>query len=292
MVDKKKIREFAPAKINLYLHVTGKREDGYHLLDSLIAFADIGDWIEVEESEELSLSIKGRFGNHLGGGEDNLVLRATRMLQDKASIKKGAKITLEKNLPIASGIGGGSADAAATLRALQKLWSSESLIPHHQLITLATSLGADIPVCLTNRTSYFGGIGEIIDKIPEELPETYILLMNPLIATPTPEIFRRRQGHFSPPARLLGWPKDVQDLARELEARHNDLEKPAQEMVPIIGEMIGAIGGTPDCLLARMSGSGATCFGLYASAPAAMSAKKILEERYPNWWLAAGRLKG
>jgi len=283
------IVEFAPAKINLYLHVLGKRDDGYHLLDSLIAFADIGDYVRVEPDAQLSLRLEGPFAQSLSVGADNLVLRAAQSLRIFLNNEQGARITLTKNLPVASGIGGGSANAAATLRALLNLWNIKDRISANDLAALSLKLGADVPVCLWRRTSYFGGVGEIIDPAPP-LPEIYLLLANPLIATPTPQIFTNRRGPYSSKARLAEWPSDARQFTKMLSDRHNDLECPAQEIVPIIKDVLKMIETTDHCLLARMSGSGATCFGLYEKQEEAIAAAETLKKARPSWWVENGRL--
>jgi len=280
-------RAAAPAKINLYLHVTGQREDGYHLLDSLIVFADIGDTIEVEESGHLSLDIDGPFAGDLSSGEDNLVLRAARLLADNAGMEARAAITLAKNLPVASGIGGGSADAAATLKALMAHWHLS--LPEDILQRMALSLGADVPVCLAGSPSYIGGIGEQIDPAPD-LPPAWLVLANPGVAVSTPEVFRARGTSFSERDRLSASPASVEELAQELSTRHNDLASAAAQLAPVISDVLSALDKCDDILLSRLSGSGATCFGLFASAETASKAEKILRGEYPDWWICAAQI--
>jgi 4-diphosphocytidyl-2-C-methyl-D-erythritol kinase len=268
----------APAKVNLYLHVTGKRADGYHLLDSLAVFPAIGDVLTVEPAETLSLTIAGPFGATLAAEPDNLVLRAARLLDPKGV----AAMTLEKNLPIASGIGGGSADAAAALRLLSRHWGLET--PLHDL---AASLGADIPVCLASRPSRMSGSGEVLGPAPV-LPPLGIVLVNPGVAVSTPAVFRARVGTFSQAAELpKSWPSAA-FMAESLAKLTNDLEPPAIALAPAIGEVLSALRAHPSCLLARMSGSGATCFGIFASALEAAEAAAAITR--PGWWRWGGGL--
>lgn len=271
-------QEYASAKINLFLHVTGKRDDGYHLLDSLAVFPPIGDLLQAEPACDLSLTIKGPFADGLSAGPDNLVLRAASLLADAAHVAPGARLSLTKNLPVASGIGGGSADAAAALRLLSRLWNiNEDLLP------IAAKLGADVPVCIAATSARMGGIGEILKPAPR-LPDYGILLVNPGIAVATATVFRARHAAFSPMADLpAGWP-DAHAMAADLAALQNDLQAPAIALEPVIADVIAALTGTPDCLLARMSGSGATCFALYPSRHAAAHAATLLAR--PGWWIA------
>ena len=279
------MREFAPAKLNLYLHVTGRRADGYHMLDSLVAFAGCGDVVRAEHAPALALAVTGRFAAGLAAEADNLVLRAARALAAEAGVAPQAALTLEKNLPVASGIGGGSADAAAALRLLCGLWR---LAPDPAVLDrLALRLGADVPVCLHGRAVRMGGIGEVLTPAPR-LPPCGVLLVNPGVAVATAAVFRARAGGFSAPARLPdGW-GDAAAMAADLAGLRNDLEGPARAVCPAIGDVLSAIAVQPGCLLARMSGSGATCFGLFAEAGAAEHAAAQMAR--PGWWVWAGAL--
>jgi 4-diphosphocytidyl-2-C-methyl-D-erythritol kinase len=279
----------ARAKINLYLHVVGKRADGYHLLDSLIVFAACGDVIEVKPADDLSLSIDGPFAAGLSDAADNLVLRAAQGLRDLCDVKEGAAIRLTKNLPVASGIGGGSADAAATLMALVALWDVTP--DRKRLYELALRLGADVPVCLDGRPSFIGGIGEEIEAAGK-LPPAHLLLVNPGVPTPTPAVFKARSGGFTQAGRWQQAPGSAQELAEALGSRRNDLTEAAITVAPVIRDVLSAIGATRDCLLARLSGSGATCFGLYESAAAAEAARKAVMAKYPDWWAVAAPMAG
>ena len=275
----------AAAKVNLYLHVVGKRADGYHLLDSLVAFVSVYDTLSVSSATELSLAIDGPFSSALGSGPENLVLRAARRLAAYAPQTPCAAITLTKRLPVASGIGGGSADAAAALRALAKLWNLSLGVDQSMAIALA--LGADVPMCLAGRSAFVGGIGELLESSPT-LPAAGILLVNPGIAVATPDVFRARRGDFSTPGRFSEVPYDARALAGILASRQNDLTEPAMSICPAIGDVLDALRGAPGCRLARMSGSGATCFGLFDDEGAASRAAQSLAR--PPWWVAPGRL--
>ncbi len=279
----------APAKINLTLHITGRRDDGYHLLDSLVAFADLADVLTLSEADDLILDVTGPFAGALAGLSvaDNLVLRAARRLGEVLEPGRGAHINLCKNLPVAAGIGGGSADAAATLIGLSRLWG-ESL-PANILMPLGLGLGADVPVCLAGRPMYMSGIGERLDPAPP-LPAAGLALVNPGVPLSTPAVFQARVGAFSDPARLRNSPTDAAELARALATRRNDLEAPARTIAPVIGEVLAALEAAPGCLLARMSGSGATCFGLFADRDAAISAVADIDAAHAEWWGAAGVL--
>jgi 4-diphosphocytidyl-2-C-methyl-D-erythritol kinase len=276
------LSEPARAKLNLYLHVIGRRGDGYHLLDSLVAFADVGDTLTAAPSELLTLAIDGPFAAALRNEPDNLVLRAARMLVEATGARRGAALTLTKNLPVASGIGGGSADAAAALRALCRLWNI--VPPRDVLDAIAIKLGADVPVCIDSRASFIGGIGEQCAPAPA-LPKTALVLVNPGIPLATPDVFARRTGPFSPPARFDGAARDAAALADLLRGRRNDLTDAAISTVPAIRDVLTALEASPGCLLARMSGSGATCFGLYGDRGAAQAAAAFLQKKGPGWWV-------
>jgi 4-diphosphocytidyl-2-C-methyl-D-erythritol kinase len=287
------IRLRAPAKINLFLHLVGRRADGFHLLDSLIAFTDYGDELTVEAAGDLSLAIDGPFASGLSPAEDNLVLRAARLLMAEGAVKQGARLRLTKNLPVASGIGGGSADAVAAMKALIQLWGLQ--IPAGRLAELALQLGADLPVCLAGRPSFVGGIGEDLQPLPP-MPDLHILLVNPLIPLPTIDVFRRRAAgpegsQFGDPGRWSETLATDEELFRRLADCRNDLTEAAIAIVPAIVEVLEAIGGQPGCQLARLSGSGATCFGLFSDAAAARTAAAAMLNSTPGWWAVATRLR-
>lgn len=278
---------FAPAKINLYLHVTGKRADGYHLLDSLVVFADVGDRLSFQPDDKLSLTLIGPNGPFLSTNDDNIVLRAAKKLAEKLGREPKAAITLEKLLPVAAGIGGGSADAAATLRGLLALWGEQ--LDAKSLSALGLTLGADVPVCLAGRAMQMAGIGEqLLSAV--KLPPAWLVLVNPRIALSTPMVFKTRIPSFTPAAPFTAPPKDAQHLAEQLRTRKNDLSQAAESLEPTIGMMLSTINATPNCLLARMSGSGATCFGLYGSAVHAEQAAALITAQHPDWWVAAAEI--
>jgi 4-diphosphocytidyl-2-C-methyl-D-erythritol kinase len=280
------LSEFAPAKLNLHLHVVGRREDGYHLLDSLVVFPAVGDHLTVTPDDDLSLAVTGPFAFALAVEEDNLVLRAARALASRAGRPVGGRLVLEKNLPVASGIGGGSADAAATLRLLGRFWGLD--LPADELVRIARALGADVPVCLAARPALMAGPGDVLTPAPP-LPEIGILLVNPGVAVSTQSVFRTRGGPFSETARFpsAGWP-DAATLAADLRATRNDLEPPARILAPVIGDVLDTVASARDCLLTRMSGSGATCFGLFATPAQAQNAAVSLTR--PGWWTWGGGL--
>lgn len=277
------LNETAPAKINLHLHVVGRRPDGYHLLDSLVVFAGVGDRLTAEAADDLSLAVTGPFAAGLHAEPDNLVLRAARALAADAGIEPSGRIMLEKHLPVASGIGGGSADAAAALRLLCRLWSIRPATD--RLMSVAVALGADVPVCLTSRPRLLAGIGEHLSPAPT-LPEAGLVLVNPGAGVSTPSVFRARSGPFTEPAVWPdGW-RDAASLAATLRMTGNDLEPSARRLVPQIDDILALLAADPACLLARMSGSGATCFGLYQSARQARSAAAKIERA--GWWAWGG----
>ena len=279
----------APAKINLYLHVVGRRSDGYHLLDSLVAFADIGDRLEVSAAATLNLAITGPFAKDLAALDpaQNLVWRAATLLARALGREPGALIMLEKNLPVASGIGGGSSDAAAVLKALAKLWGASFDAP--ALARFGAQLGADVPVCLAGKTSWMGGVGEEIAPAPK-LPRAWLVLVNPGKALPTAAVFKARRGPYAAPARFVRAPASAAALAALLKSRGNGLTDAAQELVPEIGAALALLEACPGALIARMSGSGATCFALFAARADAAAAARRLKFQKPGWWVASGRL--
>ncbi len=274
------VREFAPAKVNLFLHVLGRRSDGLHVLDSLVVFAGAGDLLVAEPGDGLTLEVRGAEG--LSAGADNLVLRAASGLAALVG-GGGAHLLLHKRLPVASGIGGGSADAAAALRLLPRLWGVRPR--DEELAALALSLGADVPVCLQGRPARMGGIGEAISAAPV-LPRLGMVLVNPGVGLGTPEVFRARVGPFSGPAELpRGW-ADAGAMALDLARLGNDLEAAAIALCPPVEAVLAALRALPGCLLARMSGSGATCFGLFADGATAERAASLV--RRDGWWCWGG----
>jgi 4-diphosphocytidyl-2-C-methyl-D-erythritol kinase len=276
------LRVFAPAKVNLFLRVVGRREDGYHLLDSLAVFADVGDVLTATGGKDLRLSLGGPFGPALEGEGDNLVLRAAARFKAAAGLDGGAHLHLEKHLPVASGIGGGSADAAAALRLLAQLWGTA--VPEG----LAVGLGADVPVCLRSQPARMAGVGEVLTPAPL-LPRFGMVLANPGAEVATPAVFRARAATgagFSDPARLPGAWDSARAMARDLAALGNDLQEAAVALCPAIGTVLTTLASIPGCHLAQMSGSGATCFALFDTPRAATNAAQGVARC--GWWVWGG----
>jgi 4-diphosphocytidyl-2-C-methyl-D-erythritol kinase len=282
------ITEFAPAKVNLALHVTGRRTDGYHDLDSLVVFAGVGDRVTVQASGQASdeqvFDITGPQAAGLPMMPDNSVLRAAAAFGDA----RGARITLHKVLPVASGIGGGSADAAAALRALAALWGIA--LPGADDVL---ALGADVPVCLAGRPARMTGIGEHVVTLPHALPQAWLALVNPGVAMSTPAVFKAMTRRDNPPLpdAVPRW-DDAGAMAAFLRGQRNDLEAPAIAIAPVIADVKAALDAQPGCLLARMSGSGATCFGLFGDAKAAAVAAGNITRAQPGWWVADASIMG
>jgi 4-diphosphocytidyl-2-C-methyl-D-erythritol kinase len=277
----------APAKINLYLRVVGRRADGYHLLDSLVAFADLADRVSVEPADALSLVVDGPFADRAGPVESNLVLKAVRLLARESGRERGARIRLTKRIPVEAGLGGGSSDAATALRLLDALWGTGW--SEERLRERAVALGADVPVCVAGRPTLMAGIGERLAPAPA-LPACAILLVNPGVATATPSVFRALAGRsFEPaPPPMAGPVRDLDHLAAELRARGNDLLAPARGVAPVIGEVVAELERLPDAVHVSMSGSGATCFALFRDLAAARRGASLLAARQPGWWSHAG----
>lgn len=279
----------APAKLNLYLHVTGRREDGYHSLDSLIAFANVGDQVKARAAADgsLTLTVRGPFAKDLANETDNLVMRAARGLRAVAGMNLGAHLVLDKRLPVASGIGGGSADAAATLKALVRLWGVT--VPEKTILELALELGADVPVCWYGQAAFVGGVGEMIEPAPL-LPPAALVLVNPLVPVSTPAVFKARTGAVQQAARFAENPIDAAHLAHLLAARGNGLTDAACGLAPQVRAVLDFLGRTDGALITRMSGSGGTCFALFADDDAALSAGQRLMEQENGWWVSVCRL--
>jgi 4-diphosphocytidyl-2-C-methyl-D-erythritol kinase len=278
------ITEHASAKINLFLHVGEKRADGFHPLQSLAVFTAAGDELTIEENPALSLAIDGPFADGLQGEGDNLVLRAARVLKEEKNGSQGAKLTLTKNLPVASGIGGGSADAAAALRGLNALWNMDK--DQAGLCDIAAGLGSDIPVCVASAPSFMEGRGEILRPIVS-MPRIPLLLVNPGVAVPTRDVFAALKARSGAEMALpQGRFSDTADLLRFLDTTRNDLEAPALMLAPVIGEVLAALPALPGALLARMSGSGATCFAIFADDDCSERAARMLKQTHPDWWIA------
>jgi len=280
--------EHAPAKVNLTLRIIGRRADGYHELESLVAFADINDRLRLTPGAELALAVSGPNAAQAGGSADNLVLKAARAL---AALVPGLTLgafELEKNLPVAAGIGGGSTDAAAALRLLGR--ANKLAADDPRLYAAAGSTGADVPVCVAARPRLMHGIGEKLSP-PLALPVLSAVLVNPGAALATKDVFAgwTKQGKAVAPFDLsrLAKAASYEEFLRLLKPQENDLEAAAIALAPVVAEVLAALRALPGCGLARMSGSGSTCFGLFSSAAEATAAEKIFSGKHPHWWVRA-----
>jgi 4-diphosphocytidyl-2-C-methyl-D-erythritol kinase len=286
--------ERAPAKINLTLRVVGRRADGYHELESLVVFAGIGDTLTLAPARALSLKVGGPTAAASGSIDDNLVLKASRALAARVEGLKLGRFTLTKRLPVAAGIGGGSSDAAAALRLIAR--ANRIALDDPRLIEAARVSGADVPVCLVPRPRVMRGIGEILSD-PLPLPKLAAVLVNPRVAVPTKDVFAALRAKLDMRGQAQGgadfetrrrWKGS--ELIETLAGEPNDLEAPAIAIAPAIGEVLADLRALKGCRLARMSGSGATCFGLFATAPAAAAAARALRTKHPAWWVRATKL--
>ncbi|HEY1614557.1 MAG TPA: 4-(cytidine 5'-diphospho)-2-C-methyl-D-erythritol kinase [Rhizomicrobium sp.] len=272
-----RVQVCAPAKLNLTLHVGEKRSDGYHDLQSLIVFANIGDLLSIEDAPGISLTLQGLFAKALAAEEDNLVLKAARALAARDGIALRGRLTLTKRLPVASGIGGGSADAAAALRGLALLWGTGNAEPEW-----AACIGSDVPACLVSRPLWMEGRGERLTEIGK-VPPLHVVLVNPGKAVATHEVFRRlvRRSGVAPVPRAFGAGRDLLDY---MATTHNDLEPVAIELVPEIAVALSAL-RSRGAAFVRMSGSGATCYGIFEDGARAAAAAKDLAMVWPEWWV-------
>jgi 4-diphosphocytidyl-2-C-methyl-D-erythritol kinase len=281
------LRELAPAKVNLFLHVGDKRADGYHELQSLVAFTKLGDELVFSPDRELKLVIEGPFAGALRPDANNLVLKAARALATRAGVKRGAAISLTKNLPVSSGIGGGSADAAATLRGLSQLWGLN--FDGDELLDIAETIGSDVPACVYSDPGWMEGRGEFVWPLLW-FPSMAIVLVNPGVAVPTANVFAaltKRHGTNLPhPPKFAG----PTDLIAYLRNTSNDLQSPAHVIAPMIGAVLDVLASQPGAYLTRMSGSGATCFALFDTDEAAANAAAAISARYLKWWAVATRI--
>ena len=285
------LADFAPAKVNLTLRVVGRRADGYHELESLVVFADFGDRLSFVPGGELALTVRGPSAAQAGDGADNLVTKATRALAVRCPGLGLGAFRLDKRLPVAAGLGGGSSDAAAALRLLAQ--ANGIGRDDARLYEAARSTGADVPVCLDPRPRIMRGIGEVLSA-PLALPALPAVLVNPGVAVPTKAVFAqwRAAGAAAVPPAIdaVATLASRDALLGFLDTQSNDLERPAIAIAPVIGDVLAALRALPGCRLARMSGSGATCFGLFSSATAARAAAKTLRGKYQHWWVRAGTL--
>ena len=284
------IEATAPAKVNLFLHIVGKRPDGYHLLESLFAFTTMGDKLKVSPSNEFTFSLSGPFAAALSDvdRDRNLVVRAAKLFAQMAHKPLDFTIELEKNLPIASGIGGGSSDAAQTLKLLHSYWGLDW--PLTDLEELALRLGADVPACLYSQPLMVRGIGEVVEKVPYKGSQ-YILLVNPGQAIATPQVFKAygdRTAAFDPPLDKAG----LKGAFSDLKGVSNSLQAGAVKLCPEIKNVLGTLKATADVRTVRMSGSGATCFALYDNKEACREAANIIKGDQSAWWVCPTELQG
>lgn len=280
----------ALAKVNLALHVTGQRENGYHDLESLVVFADLGDELTARAAPADRLTLSGPFAGALTPGQTNLVTKAVQAFREHwpRAVPHGVEIALDKNLPVSAGIGGGSADAAATLRLMAGF--ADRPMTLNDLMQVAARLGADVPVCLISRPCLVRGIGEIIEPI-DILPPCHFVLVNPLVPVSTADVFRRLNKRDNPGLPEIPHPfSHAAMLGLWMAETRNDLEQAAIEAVPVIGQLIATLARSPGCVAARMSGSGATVFGLFGSASLAHQAAQDLRRHFPDAWVAAAPL--
>jgi 4-diphosphocytidyl-2-C-methyl-D-erythritol kinase len=277
----------APAKLNLFLNITGRREDGYHLLDSLFVFCGLADRITLEPDDTLSISLSGPFAKGLESGSDNIAIRAAELLRSEASITGGARITLEKHIPVAAGLGGGSADAAAVLRGLNAFWGIGW--PMERLQVLGAQLGADVPACLPGKPVMARGIGDQLSPAPG-MPTCGILLVNPRVAVPTPAVFKAFKA-MNPVIAARAFPPlperfaSLGAMVEVIRHRSNDLLPAAVSVAPVVADVLQVLGGLPGVAYAGLSGSGATCFALFDTQEAAHNA--VVPSQ---WWRWSGSL--
>ena len=285
--------EKAPAKINLTLRVLGRRADGYHELESLVAFAGVGDALTFAPGGALTLAVSGPTAQAAGDNADNLVLKAARALAERIAGLTLGSFALSKRLPVAAGLGGGSADAAAALRLLAR--ANGIALDDPRLMQAAQATGADVPVCLDPKPRLMRGVGDVLSD-PLDLPRLFAVLVNPGVAVSTRDVFATLNlasrptsdgGSSSSPLVLQGVGGEPTAFVTALAKDRNDLEAPAIELEPAIAEVLSVLHGLPGCRLARMSGSGATCFGLFPTNAAAAAAARTLRVGYPQWWVRA-----
>jgi 4-diphosphocytidyl-2-C-methyl-D-erythritol kinase len=286
------LHDTARAKLNLTLEVLGRRADGFHELRSLVAFAGLGDQIAFEPGAELELSVEGPFAHTLAG--ENLILKAARAIRDSVPHAKLGRFRLVKNLPVAAGIGGGSADAAAALRLIAR--ANSGVLTDSALMQLAPALGSDVSVCLASRPALIGGRGELVEPV-KDFPVCGVLLANPGVPLATEAVYA---GLRSEPlaksaqarAERIDFSGDFEALLDYMGPRSNDLEAAATRLVPAISEVLAALLAPPGVRVARLSGSGPTCFALFATEDEADQARAELSRQRPSWWIAASTLGG
>ena len=272
------IEQRAPAKINLCLHVTGQRSDGYHLLDSLVLFTEFGDRVSIIPDTNWTLNCTGPFGSDIPQGSENLVLRAATIVSEA----EGAVIRLEKNLPPSSGIGGGSSDAAATIRALTEMYPSVD-----PTIADLVNLGADVPVCMSTQLTRMQGIGDRLTRLGSA-PSIPMILVNPGVSLPTADVFNALETKENLPLpEIMPDPTDLSNWLGWLGEQRNDLEQPAMKLQPEIARVLEVLSAFPETKLARMSGSGATCFAILEDSERRDAVAALIRKQHPNWWVVA-----
>ena len=281
MVSPRSVRVFAPAKINLTLHVTGQRDDGYHLLDSLVTFASVGDVLTATLGAGEGLTVSGPFAGQVPTDDTNFIHKVVSHFQFEAPLS----FHLEKNLPVASGIGGGSADAGACIRALVALNGGQGALSVAEMM----KIGADLPMCVAAQPARVRGVGEILEP-RQALPELHLVLVNPGVAVSTPEVFAALASRQNAP--MTPMPDGPDRFGQWLAAQRNDLQDAAIGIAPEIARVLDALRSIPGCRLARMSGSGASCFGIFDTVQNAALAADHLSRAQPHWWVAAGDSNG
>jgi 4-diphosphocytidyl-2-C-methyl-D-erythritol kinase len=283
------IRAIAPAKVNLTLHVTGQRDDGYHLLDSLVVFAGVCDQLSATIASDLSITVTGPFSGGVPVDESNLMMRAALLLRRVRGVINGASLTLEKHLPHAAGIGSGSSDAAITLAMLAELWDVEPLAPDHPAVA---ALGADVPVCLAAPLPMrMSGIGEVLAPVPR-LPTCAIVLVRPKVAVPTGQVFAKMADKNGTPMTALPDFADFDTFVNWLRNQRNDMQAVAEQIAPEISTVLAKLQSLPGVSHAGMSGSGATCFGLVKDMATARHVARIVQVSQMEWWVAPAEVLG
>jgi 4-diphosphocytidyl-2-C-methyl-D-erythritol kinase len=279
----------APAKLNLTLHITGKRADGYHLLDSLVVFTTFGDELRISQADALSLVVEGPFADNVPAGEDNLILRAACALQSYAGTDQGARIRLIKKLPVGAGLGGGSSDAATAVRLLCSLWGV--MLPASRAVELLLPLGADLPVCWSGKPAMMAGIGEEVTPLDVALPACPVLLIKPQPSLDTARVYGAYLHEERPVPPFALDLTSAESFIESLEGTRNDLQRAAiiccAEIAQVLLEMQTQYG----CGLARLSGSGSACFGLFDDADACARAAYGLKQTHPEWWVEVTELQ-
>jgi 4-diphosphocytidyl-2-C-methyl-D-erythritol kinase len=278
------MQQHAPAKLNLSLHVTGKRADGYHLLESLVVFTQFGDVLRATPAETLRLTVTGEFAADVGADAENLVLKAAHALRRAANVTSGAALTLEKNIPVGAGLGGGSADAAATLKLLMKHWAV--ILPNPRLNALALALGADVPMCLASRPLIARGIGEEITPLAAKLPPLPLVLVYPRVPIATADIFAQYALETPPVTPALDM-TTAETLMDGLVGTRNQLQRTAVMLTPEVAEVLLALNTALQARFVRMTGSGSACFAITEDKPAAERLARDLRAQYPHWWVLA-----